>query len=911
MSSSTSSSSHSQRTPLQERTSSEKNKLQIRLVPYTPPKIEAEEVGSHAPEPGTARSNIVFEETNDRPTSSSTSYGKERFIGSALSSPPSSSSPIVSSTWVKGKGVSESRLVSDSSGAEHPAPPPPVVLRPSHGSFIRRVNAPTQHLQGQRDNEDALSSTPTKLAPRRERIISVNSDKTFSLLKSTTGRVSTGSETTARSYSNSNNTSFFSSHEGTSFDAPTDDHPSSLFSSLPERSVSPSSLGTATPSKLNEDHITSSPWNYRMVGGLRKVPNTPEPRAKGKEIVRKPLPAARETAATARVPETSSPLALKSSFVSEHSDSTSSEEITNYEIIGRSSPPLPDSDSIDVPPSSSSSNYQLLGGQSSAPRSFNSSPTRGQSILDTPGSKNYVVHDSPYPASEQVSLETPGSRNFIVHSNVTPSPSVYSTARVPRRQTSFDSFRRQVRETYSQESLVIPPLRPHKRSSSENLHLKQTSRETLHGRANSFSSISSILTQDSGPNVVRLAHTPSISSVRQALRAGRNGGGRPKSRMDMHQWSSQLSTVMSEYEGSDRGSHLTSHGSAAERGSSALGSRGSRNIQSISSSIFDNLEPTHVVNQTHSRSGSLDRPGAAFMRGARELPSPPAPTIRHHDEHGDGLADLQQMHQLQSKSSRTRLGFLSRQSSDRSLRSSTSSRSGSFTTTSLPTWARLYYGSGERRWLASPSVISEGDDNNPPNPWVQSGSPAPEQFHQNIRNPRRRPREPQDESPQAPALETTPPGIGDIRRAPKKKTSSIWSPHLRPDNRASGYSIWQPPSATWSTENSMFGRRNIQVVLFVLGFVFPFAWMIAAFLPLPANPRSDMEELGKSIAQSQTPDDSGPEPPYRRVTPVDDIRYQSARWWRNLNRYMSIIGLLILGAIAALIVVGVKQGWAR
>ncbi|TGJ87348.1 hypothetical protein E0Z10_g1373 [Xylaria hypoxylon] len=861
MSSSTSSSSHSQRTPLHEKTSSERNKLQIRLVPYTPPKIEAEEARSHATDPETARSNITFQKANDRTSSNSTLFGRERFIGSALSSPSSSSSPIVSSTWVEGKGVSES------SGTEHPAPPPPAVLRASHSSFIRRVNAPTQLLHGQRDNKQSLSSTPTKSATRRDRFINVNSDKTFSLSKSSTTRVSTGSESTAKSYPNSN-TSFFSSHEETSFDAPTDDHPSSLFSLLPERSVSPSSsTASATPSKLNEDHITSSPWNYRMIGGLRKVAKTPESKAKGKEkeLVTTRLPALPETAATTRVPEASSPLASITSFVTEHSDATVEEETTNYEIIDRSSPHFLDSDSIDEPPSSSSSNYQLLGGHSSAPRSFDSSPTRGQAVLDTPGSKNFIVHDSSYPASEQVSLETPGSRNFIVHGNVTPSPSVYPITRVPRNQTSFDSFRRQVRETYSQESLVIPPLRPHKRSSSENLYLKRASRETPHGRSNSYSSISSVLTQDSGPNVVPLAHTPSTSSVRRALWAGRSGAP-PQIRMDMHQWSAQLSTVMSEYEGSDRGSRITSLGSSGER---------------------------------------------AFMRGARELPSPPVPTIRDHDEHGDGLADLQEMHQLQNKSSRTRLGFLSRQSSDRSLRSSTSSRTGSFTANSLPTWARLYYGSGERRWLASPSAIYEGDDNQPPSSWVPRGSPPPEQFRQDIRNPRRRPREAYSDSPQTILPETAPAGVGDIRQGPKKKTSSVWSPHLRPDHRNSRYSLWQPPSATWSAESRIFGRRNIQVVLFVLGFIFPFAWMIAALLPLPNNPYFNMEELGKSTTHFQMPDDTGPESFYRRVATVDDLRYQSARWWRNLNRYMSIIGLLIIGAVVALIVVGIRQGWGK
>ncbi|KAI0458346.1 hypothetical protein F5B21DRAFT_500604 [Xylaria acuta] len=904
MSSSTSSSSHSQRTPLHERTNSENNKLQIRLVPYTPPKIEAEEAGSRVPEPETPTSNAAFHSTKDRTSSTSTLFGREKFIGSALSSPSSSSSPITSSTWVKGKGVSESRLVSDLSGTEHPAPPARAVLRTSHSSFIRHVNAPAQQLHGQHDNRPASPSTHAKSVSRRDRSINIHSDKTFSLVKSSNTRLSTGSESTAKSYSYSN-TSAFSSHEETSFDAHTDDHPSSLFSLLPERSVSPSSPGTsATPSKLDEDHIaSSSPWNYRMIGGLRKVPKTPDSRTKGKEkeILTERLPILPEITATTRVSESSSPLTLKPSFITEQSDSAS-DDTTNYKVIGRSSPPLPDSDSIDVPSSPSSSNYRLFR-QSSDPQSLASSPARGQVALDTPGSKNFVVHDTPYAASEQGVLETPGSRNFIVHSNVSPSSSVYPLPRASQSQASYDSFGQESGGKYSQESLVIPPLRPHKRSSSENLYLNRTSRETLHGRSNSYSSISSVLTQETGPNVIRLAHTPSASSsLRQALWAGRSTAP-PKSRMDVHQWSSQLSTVLSEYEGSDRGSRITSLGS--------LGERASRNIQSISSSMFDNLEPTQAVPQTHSRSGSLEQPGAVFMRGARELPNPPVRTVRDHDEHGDGLADLQQMHQLQSKSSRTRLGFLSRHSSDRSSSSTSSSRAGSFTTSSIPTWARLYYGSGEPRWLASPSVIAEGDDNPQPSAWVPGASPPPEQFVQNIHNPRRRPREAQNIGPQPFSPETVQPGIADIRRGPKKKTSSIWSPHLRLDNRASRYSIWRPPSGTWSAENNILGRRNIQLVLFVLGFVFPFAWMIAAFLPLPPGPQFDMQELDKSTTQFRIPEDSRAELLYGRVAPIDDLRYQSARWWRNLNRYMSIIGLLILGAVAALIVIGIKQGWGK
>jgi hypothetical protein len=43
---------------------------------------------------------------------------------------------------------------------------------------------------------------------------------------------------------------------------------------------------------------------------------------------------------------------------------------------------------------------------------------------------------------------------------------------------------------------------------------------------------------------------------------------------------------------------------------------------------------------------------------------------------------------------------------------------------------------------------------------------------------------------------------------------------------------------------------------------------------------------------------------------IDERRYNSAKWWRNLNRVMSIVGLLVIGAIVALAVVGVKQRWS-
>ena len=79
--------------------------------------------------------------------------------------------------------------------------------------------------------------------------------------------------------------------------------------------------------------------------------------------------------------------------------------------------------------------------------------------------------------------------------------------------------------------------------------------------------------------------------------------------------------------------------------------------------------------------------------------------------------------------------------------------------------------------------------------------------------------------------------------------------------------------------------------------------MIAAVLPLPTNPKYQMEEQNRNSGRFGNVD-------YEHQFRVfDETRYESAKWWRNLNRIMSVVGLLIIGAIVALAVVGVRQGW--
>lgn len=68
--------------------------------------------------------------------------------------------------------------------------------------------------------------------------------------------------------------------------------------------------------------------------------------------------------------------------------------------------------------------------------------------------------------------------------------------------------------------------------------------------------------------------------------------------------------------------------------------------------------------------------------------------------------------------------------------------------------------------------------------------------------------------------------------------------------------------------------------------------MIAAFLPLPMNP-----ELSKEATPSQVDVERAFA---QQVGHIDEKRYHKALWWRNLNRIMSAVGILLVGVIVSL-----------
>jgi hypothetical protein len=693
-------------TPLAQRTQSQNNTLAIRIVPYTPPRLDSDsrapsQASSHAPGNYDDRKSGAAGDDSRGPFWRE--EGNEDYAsrpGSALSSTSASS---VSLARARGRGVSGSKLAAghrNPSSALGPGGPTALALRsPSEVSInITSLNAESPQDAGPGASPTSTSGASFTSAPtprplsRRANLVAVHADKTFSLV-----RLGAGSDVSSslRSPPLSQSSRTSSSQDRPSIDAWTDDRPSSAFTgastnildySIAEpQACAPSPSPGSSTTHLAEDPIalTSSPWNYRMVGGLRKVPKTPDLKQK-KALYSAAAPAAETPLAplpedTANRDEEETPLrtlAPKASFASATSTTSTistTSETTNYKVYGPDSSLLQQSDESLALPASSPSNWEVLGQSSSPAPPFSSSPPATSYSTDN---ENYVLHGDPSPSS------------------------------------SLATVSRKPRPTYSQESLRVPPLRPTKKKSYERIgYYKQRSRENLRARAGSLQSLKSISSvissQDpthaflAGPILINFGATPSWTA-----RAGDSGSSSQKQHNPWstasaipntiaqrapvpmlqehpHQWSSQLSTVMSESEGESEilsrsvSAQSTTPGNNGHRRRSSAGwgsSMHSRQMQSISSSLAAQLE------EAASGSDSIDKPQPTYSRaGPSQLRM-----VRDQDEHGDGLADLHH------HPSRTGLSafFSSSNSSSRGLHSSGSSRANSLTSASIPTWAR-------------------------------------------------------------------------------------------------------------------------------------------------------------------------------------------------------------------------------
>lgn len=74
--------------------------------------------------------------------------------------------------------------------------------------------------------------------------------------------------------------------------------------------------------------------------------------------------------------------------------------------------------------------------------------------------------------------------------------------------------------------------------------------------------------------------------------------------------------------------------------------------------------------------------------------------------------------------------------------------------------------------------------------------------------------------------------------------------------------------------------------------------MVAAILPLPSSPTLNMRE--RDLSTSNLGGSHSPPDDYiRQFGPMDEARYESAKWWRRLNRWMSLVGLVIIAIVVS------------
>lgn len=741
--------------------------LQIRVVPYSPPRI-------------------VSTPTDGAPSPSSSHPGFEPSQGHIHPGIPDTAQESWAKSGVSGSMCPISSLTTPSSACS---------LDNDYATMSSRA------------------SSPGPAASRRpKRIVSINPDtKTFSLHPQSATESSPSSRAGSFGSPQISSTTPSSSWGRVSSNVfLTDDRSSSPFTPRVDRRLSSSSTNSPSVQQLPLNPVPPYSGNYRMSGGVRKVDKTPD--LKGKQPVNVSessdddgdmLPPLAEVTDDSWHATVAPQLSAKDSFQTQTSRSGSTfSQRTNYKVYNESSPVRPTTGDMtseiedSLPPSSSHSNanYHILGRSSS---------------------ENQSVSDLARPPTNE------SDANYVVFGG--PSASC----------SSLGTHRSRLRSEYSRESLRVAPLQPVKqRTSFERSGVfKSRSRESL--RRGSLTSLGAALTQEAAR--VLFAGSSTTYSPSHSQRQGSQSYHSPHEPIVMpypHQWSRPLSTVMSESEGTSLSPTRSASGFSGFSVGDRRSSTHSRNLLSMASSLagLDEQITTAAPSVI-----SPKIPAATYQRTLSRDHSAQLPTIDY-DEERDGLGDLRDLHQ---RSSRTRLANTP---ADRALRSSGSTRS--LNPFSLPTWARVYYGGDDRRFLIAQassesirSLYNGSMYNDAPYTNFLRHSPSTERFSAAIRNPRRRPRDavPEiDPYEAAAALTATshvdmdpsssppPSRMRSIARGVKKQTSSIWSPHLRRDRRASKFSMWDPPSAVWSTESGFDWRRNQQVVLFVLGFMVPF-----------------------------------------------------------------------------------------
>ncbi|MCJ1420361.1 hypothetical protein MMC32_006718 [Xylographa parallela] len=301
-------------------------------------------------------------------------------------------------------------------------------------------------------------------------------------------------------------------------------------------------------------------------------------------------------------------------------------------------------------------------------------------------------------------------------------------------------------------------------------------------------------------------------------------------------------------------------------------------------------------------------------------------TIRVVNEEGDDISELPTPILRGQTSSFFNLPSAERTQSRGShysmTRTGTGSR-GSFLRDSIPAWARYFHRNGNRQRALNMYDNANTDSNSriyyaqegrnlrpvtASEPTESSRPPthaSQYSFPYGIFRSHTRPREINTASSNRDSMAITsipnPEVVVEVHGSPRRKISPSWSPHLWHDRRSAvdRRTIFIAPSLDEAAEGRALTRRNAQIWLFVLGFIFAPAWIVAAFLPLPLRPQI-------------TPPASPNEPNIshdieKALGPFDQARYENARYWRIMNRFMSVVGILVIVAIIVLAVIGTRR----
>lgn len=367
------------------------------------------------------------------------------------------------------------------------------------------------------------------------------------------------------------------------------------------------------------------------------------------------------------------------------------------------------------------------------------------------------------------------------------------------------------------------------------------------------------------------------------------------------QWSSQLSTIQSVSERESRstarvsrsfGARSQSQESLDQDGKTSLSSQQTSTMKSAKSSADD-------VSLMEGETGSCAVPQPLFS-----LVSKASSDKDDSSEQLDTISPLPTSAPLRMKNS----GYLRRPNNDASTvneprPSSSHSDVSTFIQNSIPLWAKAYYTRGEKiPIMAAPESEYSGSIRLGTSHSARSETPSEGVFPMTIHRPRNRPKKQNSRSEPMPLSDDSGPINGDggvDGLDPQFRPLSDYStPHLRTDQRyQSRYGIWTAPSLDSNLPSTLFGPQNRQLLFFCLGFIIPLAWIIASFLPLPPDPTVVCTPIQIDTEQHYM----------QQFGPVNDKAYQKARWWRNLNRIMSVIGTVLIITIVVLAVLLAKK----